>query len=290
MFLKCKDDLICYDRSMVDIAGSSEVIVGEFVPGCIGGENDITSTNYCINPNDLDLPPPGISTTTNNNNDNNDVNNDMQHLPFKLRLYWEDGYYWQESYDETFWCMACLPYGHCYDQSSMFITWCQQWNKKFIFEPISNDDSEDDEVLIKIIDVYFPTGATTHVYGYGQNSNGVRRSNGRGHYGFRGITGNLDTGTNNVSKGGQYFGQFCLQSDSNTKDVIIAYCNSDIPEQLWKPQLGSSFDSFEGFEITQTTNPEMCMTQRHHPKHGEIVKLESCEIARKSNTSKWMKY
>jgi len=26
---------------------------------------------------------------------------------FRLKLFWREGYYWQESYKETFWCMNC---------------------------------------------------------------------------------------------------------------------------------------------------------------------------------------
>ena len=95
--------MICYDRSTSDDKS--------IIPGCIGGENDTTHGNYCVDPKDL---PPSSPLSLG-------MQQQQQQLPFKLRLYWEDGYYWQESYDETFWCMACLPYGHCYDQSNMFI-------------------------------------------------------------------------------------------------------------------------------------------------------------------------
>ena len=32
---------------------------------------------------------------------------------FRLKLYWRDGYYWQESRKETWWCMSCGSNGHC---------------------------------------------------------------------------------------------------------------------------------------------------------------------------------
>jgi hypothetical protein len=34
----------------------------------------------------------------------------------------------------------------------------------------------------------------------------------------------------------------------------------------------------------------LCITQRHHPKAGEEVELESCSLARTSDTSKWNRY
>jgi hypothetical protein len=41
--------------------------------------------------------------------------------PFRLRLYWENGYYWQEDRSETFWCMEC---GECQENDSIYIKWC----------------------------------------------------------------------------------------------------------------------------------------------------------------------
>jgi hypothetical protein len=40
---------------------------------------------------------------------------------FRLRLYWEEGYYWQEERGETFWCMEC---GECRENDSVYIKWC----------------------------------------------------------------------------------------------------------------------------------------------------------------------
>ena len=41
--------------------------------------------------------------------------------PFRLRLYWDSGYYWQETSRETFWCMDC---GECQENDSIRIKWC----------------------------------------------------------------------------------------------------------------------------------------------------------------------
>jgi hypothetical protein len=52
---------------------------------------------------------------------------------FRLRLYWEEGYNWQDSSGEKFWCMECD--GNCEDgdkmrksnlQHSVFTTCCSQ--------------------------------------------------------------------------------------------------------------------------------------------------------------------
>lgn len=33
-----------------------------------------------------------------------------------------------------------------------------------------------------------------------------------------------------------------------------------------------------------------CITQRHHPKHDEVLLMEDCELARSSDTSYWVRY
>ena len=50
---------------------------------------------------------------------------------FRLRLYWQRGYWWQESSRETFWCMECN--GQCREGEAVDVEWCggrrqQQWN------------------------------------------------------------------------------------------------------------------------------------------------------------------
>ena len=50
---------------------------------------------------------------------------------FRLRVYWQRDYYWQDSSRETWWCMQCG--GRCHDGDSVYIDWCgstdrQQWN------------------------------------------------------------------------------------------------------------------------------------------------------------------
>jgi len=40
---------------------------------------------------------------------------------FRLKLYWRDGYYWQESRKETWWCMSCGSNGHCKKNEAMHL-------------------------------------------------------------------------------------------------------------------------------------------------------------------------
>ena len=45
---------------------------------------------------------------------------------FRLKLYWEDGYYWQERTDERWWCMSCQEDGKCKSGSKMELRNCQE--------------------------------------------------------------------------------------------------------------------------------------------------------------------
>lgn len=58
--------------------------------------------------------------------------------------------------------------------------------------------------------------------------------------------------------------------------------------QLWFAKSGS----FSGnkFEISQRAKSMNCITQRHHPKHNEVLLMEDCELARSSDTSYWVRY
>eukprot|EP00980_Cylindrotheca_fusiformis_P013668 scaffold3515_cov126-Cylindrotheca_fusiformis.AAC.17 len=82
----CQTGLVCFQRNK-NVA----------VPGCIGGENDGSRSDFCVVPEGGDFvpvtsptPPPSSSSGAK-----------------KLKMYWERGYFWQESTKERFWCMAC---------------------------------------------------------------------------------------------------------------------------------------------------------------------------------------
>ena len=44
---------------------------------------------------------------------------------FRLKLYWEEGYYWQERTKETWWCMGCVD-GKCEKGSKLELTNCKK--------------------------------------------------------------------------------------------------------------------------------------------------------------------
>ncbi|KAL9179483.1 hypothetical protein ACHAXT_008773 [Thalassiosira profunda] len=44
---------------------------------------------------------------------------------FRLKLFWKEGYYWQESYAEKWWCMSCGLDGVCKKDDSMYLVNCK---------------------------------------------------------------------------------------------------------------------------------------------------------------------
>lgn len=72
----CDGDMICYDRR-----------AGDAVPGCFFND---TSANGISNDSDAKVCIERTSLLETN---------------LRLRMYWEEGYYWQEDVGETWWCM-----------------------------------------------------------------------------------------------------------------------------------------------------------------------------------------
>jgi len=98
----CIEGFYCYQR-----------IHSEAVPGCPGSELDNSRTDYCTN-------VTTITTTT--SDDSTPVTDDDERV-FRLKLYWNSSYRWQESNIEIEWCIACP--GRRLDSSSMLSNHCQ---------------------------------------------------------------------------------------------------------------------------------------------------------------------
>jgi hypothetical protein len=71
----CASGLVCRQRNG-----------NETVPGCTGPNRP--GVDFCYKPNGVVIP---VSNTG----------------PFRLKLYWQKGYYWQEETFERKWCMVC---------------------------------------------------------------------------------------------------------------------------------------------------------------------------------------
>jgi hypothetical protein len=203
----CEGDLVCFQRD-----GDKPV------PGCSG--SDGSRSDYCIDPN-AQTTPSSVSVP-------------LAPVPaepvsassFRLKLYWEDGVYWQEEEKERKWCMQCRS--NCRAGKKLFLDTCSNKSEYFDFRYVQSD-----KVLIKLSNQ-----------------------------------------------------KLCLERDN--KDIYLEACNRNKQSQLWSSRRGS-FDG-DYFEITPDNRPNLCITQRHHPKAGEEVELETCVGARRSDTSKWNRY
>ncbi|HEY9708970.1 MAG TPA: hypothetical protein V6D48_12285 [Oculatellaceae cyanobacterium] len=90
----CQGNLVCYQR----FTGRQPV------PGCTGGELDNSKNDYCVERSAV------------NNDQTSGQGQDNAHGPaplsnFRLKMYWQQGYYWQEETFERKWCMQCRVNG-----------------------------------------------------------------------------------------------------------------------------------------------------------------------------------
>eukprot|EP00934_Nitzschia_sp_Nitz4_P003442 Nitzschia sp. Nitz4//scaffold356_size15932//8909//10303//NITZ4_008880-RA/size15932-processed-gene-0.10-mRNA-1//1//CDS//3329548967//3432//frame0 len=181
----CAEGLYCYHRDSY-----------EAVPGCPQAAGDASRTDYCTDGND-------VAT--------------------RLKLYWDESYWWQDSNTEARWCMVCAD--ECQIGDSLMIHECA-WNSEYFRFAWDGDAFR--------IQVY-------------------------------------DT-------------DLCLERDGTS--VTLQTCDFTEPLQEWTSPMGNATEGLQ-FEIAQGN---MCMTTHHHPKHGEIVELYKCRVARKDTTSFWTMY
>jgi hypothetical protein len=79
----------------------------------------------------------------------------------------------------------------------------------------------------------------------------------------------------------------CLEAPAATLGLILRACDGKKPEQRFRPGIGDwDWDRFE----LETVAAPGCITQRHHPKEGEPLFREDCDVARNDRTSLWNKY
>jgi hypothetical protein len=107
----CEGSLKCFQRSGL-----------QRVPGCSGTSSKWSGIDFCYDPGD------GEDEDKNEEEDHEDSSGGG----FRLRLYWEDGYYWQESHSEKKYCMQCDG-SSCGDGDKVRIQTCGGDNTKFEF-------------------------------------------------------------------------------------------------------------------------------------------------------------
>ncbi|CAB9511001.1 expressed unknown protein [Seminavis robusta] len=226
----CEGDLYCFQRRKFEPS-----------PYCKGGEEVDIGADFCTwNPL---YPPP-----------------EPDPIPplwaFRLKLYWEEGYFWQNETLEREWCMiynydGYPGSGECWHgdelknctASQVYIGAClegdpRQW---FTFEPLGpyySGHDEHPEVLIKTMSDWCLYRHESALY---------------------------------------------LNPECDPKDERQRFF-----------ALSGSFDPGSRFELGQFQGytHENCLTNAHHPKSGEVIEFHICEFARhrEDQTSFWQIY
>lgn len=105
----CSGDLVCHQRDNFDP-----------VPSCSG--QGAKNVDYCIHPKDETARPPVPGA-------------------FRLKLYWEHGYYWLKEFWEREWCMQCDG-DSCGVGDKIFIHYCSDKSSWFLLKNLQNGSTQ----------------------------------------------------------------------------------------------------------------------------------------------------
>jgi hypothetical protein len=113
------------------------------VPGCPGKEWDGSRIDYCTNTTITPTPVPLPTKDA-----------------FRLKLYWNSSYWWQESNVEQKWCIACpRPPGGltptCHEGDALFVNFCSSESIYFQTTPWGNPSDSLSTVMIHVVNTTF---------------------------------------------------------------------------------------------------------------------------------------
>jgi hypothetical protein len=175
---------------------------------------------------------------------------------FRLRLYWEDGYFWQESKDEMWWCM-----GEYLNVAPTFVP-CE------VVHCMCADPQPGDRILS------FPEceecngGDSIKIGWCGSTS---RQQFTRVGSTFRPLSDQ----------------SLCMTSTGHSEDrpIRLYDCDDDDADQQF-----DGFHDDKRFEIHPTREPDRCVSNLHHPKMAEKVYPQPCHDTRSHETTYWIVY
>lgn len=157
---------------------------------------------------------------------------------FKIQLYWEDGYNWQErDYEFTRFCwtrnyFGLKSWGFCHYGQSFGLC----WPDAVYIARCAVEDTRQMWTFVELRGGEFQIKApTTHT---------------------------------------------CLER-INSSDLRMRMCDSSNERQRFRGSQGA-----RKFSISQGGR---CLGQKHHPKNGEVIEMESCSTLRKDQTLYWEK-
>ena len=222
-------------------------------------DDDMPTTETPTNQPTITTPTIFITdlTTTKEsraNNNDNDYDYDNQFSSFRLRLYWEVGYYWQETYDETYWCMECGGDNTCTLGNEIYIEWCATDG--------SRNNNNQQWLLVgnaarSTIRPVVDTNLCITVMGYDEG-NPLRL--------YR-----------------------CDDSDNNTNQLFSIV---GLPSTAASTTRNNDNDDHDDdkFEIKPINNNNLCISQMHHPKKMERLYPEDCISAHNDDTGYWITF
>ena len=187
---------------------------------------------------------------------------------YHVRLYWEQGYKWQEDPTEKFYCWACAQCREC---------------------PTENEARTPDCVdLLCDVRQYCQEGMSITL----TDCDPTQSSDMSAAFSF--LSGHSGLFDNDV-KGGQiqvHNTDLCL-SQSGVRYIELETCDLSKIEQRFlgfQPDDGPMELSPVNSTIKDGTVLEQCISNHHHPRVGERIYLEECSRARRSDTSLWTAY
>eukprot|EP00980_Cylindrotheca_fusiformis_P013873 scaffold3598_cov115-Cylindrotheca_fusiformis.AAC.9 len=181
---------------------------------------------------------------------------------FKMRLFWQKGYYWQESWDETWFCVEC--------------TKCDSYGRKngrdYGCEKRGNGESENcGEGDMFWVHRCSDRGSEFNIIDNGDLGMQVRLAGT-----------NLCMGRGAISKETDHFNEHLMQAMK---------CDKHDKFQQWAPIKSLSRFELRAFEdVDRSEEDAMCVSQLHHPKNEEVLSMFECKLCRIYETRYWEEY
>mmetsp|Transcript_12865 Transcript_12865/g.25886 ORF Transcript_12865/g.25886 Transcript_12865/m.25886 type:complete len:416 (+) Transcript_12865:1664-2911(+) len=185
--------------------------------------------------------------------------------PYRVRLYWEQGYKWQEDPAEKWFCWACAQCKPCTE---------------------TNQDRTPDCVdLLCDVKHHCSAGMSIAVTDCELNLSSDKSAE------FSFLPGHSGLFDNDF-KGGQiqvHNTNLCL-SQSGIRSIELETCDASKIEQSFlgfQPDEGAMELSPANITMEDGKVVDQCITNHHHPRAGERIYSEKCSRARRSDTSLW---
>lgn len=187
------------------------------------------------------------------------------HKSYRIRLYWEQGYEWQDDPLEKFFCWACAKCKEC--------------------TPLIQDRTSDCVDLQCDVQHYCTEGMSIAVTDCDPNQLTDKSA---AFIFLPGRSGLFD----NYLKGGQiqvHNSDLCL-SQTGVRYIELETCDASKIEQRFNG-FQSDGGAMELYPVKTTVKDgkvaEECISNHHHPRIGERIYTEQCSKARRSDTSLW---